>query len=246
MTELLSNFFMAALNGLQFFTGSYAWAILLFTVAIKVLLYPLTEKQYRSMKEMQALQPEMRLLQEKYKNDSKRLQEEQQKLFTKHQVNPLGGCLPLFIQMPILYGIYTTIMNFKHVFEGEHISFLWMGSGSYLAQMLPDWYTVHAPALIRHFFPSFAIAKSLAEPDVPLLILYGISMYLSQKLTVTDPATAKQQASLNLIMPIMFTFMLYSWNFPSAMVLYWLSFNLLGLIQQAHIIRMPATLTVRA
>lgn len=223
---MLSTVFMAALNGLQGLTGSYAWAIIIFTIGIKVLLYPITQKQYRSMKEMQAIQPEIRALQEKYKTDQKRLQEEQMKLFSKHKINPLGGCFPVFIQMPILYGIYTTIMNFKHVFESEHVGFLWIGS--FLSDRFP------------HYF-----AKNLAGADIPLLLIYGVSMYLSQKLTVTDPATAKQQASMNTIMPIFFTYMLWNWGLPSAMVLYWLMFNLLGLIQQAHIIRMPIGLASR-
>ena len=215
---------MKLLNGLQAYTGSYAWAILFFTVIIKALLFPLTQKQYTSMKEMQAIQPEIKKIQEKYKDDPKKLQEAQAALFTEHQVNPFGGCLPLFIQMPILWGIYGTIMNFRHLFEGEHVRFLWIGG--WLSQKYPQYF-----------------AKNLASPDVALIFMYGLSMYLSQKLTVTDPTTAKQQSTMNLVMPVMFTFMLWSWKLPCAMVLYWCSFNLLGLIQQAHIIRMPALVT---
>jgi YidC/Oxa1 family membrane protein insertase len=211
---------MSTLNGLQGLTGSYAWAILIFTVLIKLCLYPLTQKQYRSMKEMQALQPAIKKLQEKYKDDSQKFSEEQMKLFAKHKVNPLGGCLPVFVQMPILFGIYTTIMNFKHVFEAEHLRFLWVGS--FLADRFPELF-----------------AKNLADQDVALLLLYGLSMFLSQKLSVTDPATAKQQQTMNTFMPVFFTYMLWQWKMPSAMVLYWLSFNLLGLVQQAHIIRTP-------
>lgn len=212
---------MRTLNGLQEHTGSYAWAIVFFSVIIKVMLYPLTQKQYSSMKAMQALQPEIKRLQAKYKDDPKKFNEAQAELFMKAGVNPLGGCLPLFIQMPILYGIYTTIMNFRHVFEGEHVRFLWIGG------WLPDHY------------PQY-FAKNLAGSDVALLFMYGLSMYLSQKLTVTDPATAKQQGTMNTVMPVMLTWMLWSMKLPCAMVLYWLMFNLLGLIQQAHIIRMPA------
>lgn len=221
MSTFFSEIFMKTLNGLQEYTGSYAWAILIFTVGIKVLLYPLTQKQYQSMKEMQALQPEIKKLQQKFKDDQKRLSEAQMELFSKHKVNPMGGCLPLLIQMPILWGIYTTIMNFRHLFESEHVRFLWIGS--WLSDQYP------------HYF-----AKNLAGSDVALLFMYGLSMYLSQKLTVSDPSTASQQKTMNLVMPIMFTWMLWSWKLPCAMVLYWFSFNLLGLIQQAHIIRMPA------
>jgi YidC/Oxa1 family membrane protein insertase len=218
LIDALSQFFMTLLNAIQSVVGSYAVAILFFTVIIKLVLYPATQKQYRSMKEMQALQPKIKQLQERYKDNQQKLQEEQMKLFTEHGVNPFGGCLPLFIQMPILYGIYATIYHFKPVFESEHVPFLWIGG--WMSQQYP------------HYF-----ARNLSQPDMALLIMYGISMYLSQKLTVTDPSTAQQQASMNLFMPIFITWVLHT--FPSALVLYWLTFNLLGLIQQAHIIRMP-------
>lgn len=221
LSAFISEIVMKTLNGLQEYTGSYAWAILLFTVGIKLLLYPLTQKQYKSMKEMQALQPEIKKLQQKYKDDQKKLSAAQMELFSKHKVNPLGGCLPLFIQMPVLIGIYTTIMNFRHVFESEHLRFLWIGG--WLSDRYPQYF-----------------AKNLAGSDAALLLMYGLSMYLSQKLTVTDPVTAKQQSTMNLMMPIMLTYMLWSWKLPCAIVLYWFSFNMLGLIQQAHIIRMPS------
>ena len=222
---MFSEYFMWSLNFLQGLTGSYAFAIIFFTIIIKVLLYPLTEKQYRSMKEMQALQPEIRKLQERFKDDQKKLQEKQMELFAKHKINPLGGCFPLLIQMPILIGIYSTIISFKNVFAGEHLPFLWIGG--FLSERYPDWF-----------------ASDLSRVDMPLLILYGVSMYLSQKLTVTDPSTAQSQKSMNTFMPIFFTFMLLQMQLPCAMVLYWLCFNLLGLIQQAHIIRMPDAVLV--
>ena len=85
---------MRTLNGLQEHTGSYAWAIVFFSVIIKVMLYPLTQKQYSSMKAMQALQPEIKRLQARYKDDPKKFNEAQAELFMKAGVNPLGGCLP--------------------------------------------------------------------------------------------------------------------------------------------------------
>ena len=226
ISKYLSDILMYTLNGLQALTGSYAWAILLLTVLIKVALYPLSQKQYRSMKEMAAIQPEIKKLQDRYKDDPQKFNEEQMKLFAKHKVNPLGGCLPVFIQMPVLLAIYSTITSFKHVFEAEHLRFLWIGS--FVSERFPDLF-----------------ASTLADQDVALLVLYGLSMFLSQKLTVTDPATAKQQAGMNTFMPIFFTYMLWTWKMPSAMVLYWLSFNLLGLVQQAHIIRMPSPVAGR-
>jgi YidC/Oxa1 family membrane protein insertase len=145
---------------------------------VKLILYPLTQKQYESMKDMQKIQPMMKKIQEKYKSDPQRMQTEQLALYKKYNVNPLGGCLPLLIQMPILIGIFMTIRSMAEAgrFIGE--SFLWIGSP--LSQTY-EW-----------------IADSLASPDVPLLLIYGVSMYLSQKMTVTDPSGAQTQKMMSI------------------------------------------------
>ena len=102
---------------------SYGWAIVLMTIVIKMILYPLTAKQVRSMKGLQTLQPKMKELQEKYKSNPEKLQKEMATLYKEAGVNPLAGCLPLIVQMPILIGIFYAIRDYQYV---QTPSFLWL------------------------------------------------------------------------------------------------------------------------
>ena len=106
--------------------GSYGLAIILLTVIIKILLYPLTAKQIKSMKAMQELQPELKKLQEKYKDNPQVMQQKLAALYQNAGVNPLAGCLPMLIQMPILMGMYYALFNFDY--GGAEPSFLWLPS----------------------------------------------------------------------------------------------------------------------
>jgi len=205
--------FLGKIHG---FTGSYGWAIIVFSAVIKAVLYYPTHAQYKSMKEMQKIQPELKELQKKYKDNPQKMQTEQMELFKKHNVNPLGGCLPILIQMPILWAIFVAIkkMAEQGLFSNE--TFLWIGGP--LSKIYPQWF-----------------AGSLAEKDIPLVVLYGFSMYLSQKLTVTDASAEGTQKMMNIMMPVVFTFIL--WNFPSALILYWLMFNIFSIIQQYFVMK---------
>lgn len=93
------------------FTGNFGWAIIIFTILVRVCMLPLTIKQQKSMDNMQKIQPELNALQKKYQHDKDKLNQETMKLYEKYQVNPMGGCLPLLIQMPILFAIYGVIQN---------------------------------------------------------------------------------------------------------------------------------------
>ncbi|MGI6125395.1 MAG: membrane protein insertase YidC [Planifilum sp.] len=115
-----------ALDAFNDLIGSYGLSILIVTVIIRLLLLPLTIKQMKSSKAMQALQPELKKLQEKYKNNQQKLQEETMKLFQKHNVNPMSGCLPLMIQLPVLIAFYQAIMRNEHIAQSD---FLWMQLG---------------------------------------------------------------------------------------------------------------------
>lgn len=107
--------------------GSYGLSILVVTIIIRLIILPLTIKQYRSSKQMQLLQPELKKVKEKYKDDAKKVQEETMKLFQKNGVNPLAGCFPLLVQMPILIALYNAIMRNAEI--SQH-SFLWMQLGT--------------------------------------------------------------------------------------------------------------------
>lgn len=126
------RFFVCPLNlALEWFAkllfNIYGLSILVVTIILRLLILPLTVKQLKSSKAMQAIQPEMKKIQEKYRNNQQKMQEETMKLMQKHNVNPLAGCLPLLVQMPILIAFYQAIMRNAHISEA---SFLWLQLGS--------------------------------------------------------------------------------------------------------------------
>lgn len=227
MITLISGILIEFLDKLQLLTGSYGWAIIMFSAIIKVLLYYPTQSQFKSMREMQKIQPEIKELQKKFKEDPQKMQTEQMKLFKKHKINPLGGCLPLIIQMPILWAIFMAIRQLAEQGKFSSETFLWIGSP--LSSIYPHWF-----------------ASNLADRDLPLLILYGFSMFLSQKIgmgtkgAISDSQEGTQKM-MSLAMPIIFTFIL--WNFPAALLLYWLMFNVFSIVQQIIVMKEKVTVT---
>ncbi len=215
------------MNALVTLTGKIPWfsywfAIILITFIVKVLTTPLTKAQFKSMREMQKLQPLIKQLQEKYKGDQKVLGEKMMALYREHGVNPLAGCLPLLIQMPILITLYYTIRYYEYQFQYGH--FLWIG-----------WKPLaHLWSFPLGDRPIWLSAANLAQPDLILLLLYIVSMVLSMRLSNVDPTQAEQQKAMAFIMPVMFFFIIG--YLPSAFVLYWFIYNLLQTWQQYHVI----------
>ncbi|MCD4785179.1 MAG: YidC/Oxa1 family membrane protein insertase [Candidatus Eremiobacteraeota bacterium] len=216
MLESVGQILISFMDFIYQYTGNYGWAIVILAATIKLILYLPTQSQYKSMKEMQRVQPLIKKLQEKFKDNPQKMQAEQMKLFKEHGVNPLGGCLPILIQMPILWGIFITIRKMAEMGKFGNETFLWIGGP--LSKIYPEW-----------------IAGSLADKDLPLVLMYGFSMYLSQKLTVSDPSAEKTQRMMSIVMPVAFTFIL--WRFPSALILYWLMFNIFSIIQQVIVMK---------
>jgi YidC/Oxa1 family membrane protein insertase len=200
------------------FTGNYGIAIILVTILQKVAFYPLTHKSMKSMQAMQAIQPKVQALQERYKNNAQKKQEETMALYKKHGVNPMGGCLPMIVQIPIFIALYNALSNSVELWQAH---FLWIRD---LTQ--PD--------------SLFKMTLWGGEPSNVgnlLGLLMGVSMWLQQKMSPTagDPRQAQMMLWM---MPILFTFMF--WSFPSGLVLYWFVNNLLQIGQQWLINRAPA------
>ena len=207
------------------FTHNYGIAIILMTILIRVVLYPLMQKQMVSMREMQKIQPLMKAVQDKYKNDKERLNKELMALYKEHKVNPMSGCLPLIIQMPILILLFQVLREFNTkiyaVYNGNP-GFLWLKDLS-----LPD-------QLIQ--LPGSGIFGIQHIGIMPFLI--GGSMYIQQKMTSTggtaagkDGGSAQQtQKMMTIMMPLMIGFM--SFTLPSGLTLYWFTSTLLGIGQQ--------------
>jgi len=216
--DILAKPMLWLLNLFHAVIGNYGIAIILLTVLIKLVFWPITQKGMRSMKNMQKLQPKVAKLKEKYKDDPARMNQEMMALYKTYKVNPVGGCLPMFIQIPFFFALYRVLMA---AIELRHAPFmLWINDLS-----APD----------RLMIPGFDIPYIHGIPVLTLLM--GASMYLQQKMTPTtaDPT----QARIMQFLPVVFTFMFI--NFASGLVLYWFINNLLSILQQVLINRQQKT-----
>ncbi|MCS6829220.1 MAG: membrane protein insertase YidC [Armatimonadota bacterium] len=202
---------LVALTGRQPWL-SYWVAIVLFTLIVMALLTPLRLAWFRSIREMKKLEPEVKRLRERYKGQE--LNEKIMEMYKQHKVNPAAGCLPMLIQMPILIYLYYAIRLYEYQFSKGY--FLWINP--WMAEKFPG-----------------IVGANLGQHDLPLLLLYAISLYVTQRLTpVSDPAQAEQMKITSLFMTILMLYMMYTWHFPSAFVLYWFLSNILMTIQQLH------------
>ena len=189
-------------------TGNYGIDIILLTILIKVLFYPLTKKSMASMKKMQELQPILVKLKEKYKDDAQRLNQETMNLYKTYKINPLSGCLPMLLQIPVFIALYKGLLV---TIELRHAPFfLWINDLS-------------AP---EHLWDIAVAGYTIPIRLLPLLM--GISMFVQQKMT--PAAGDPNQQKIMLLMPVIFTFMF--WGFPTGLVIYWLANNVLSIGQQ--------------
>ncbi len=209
--RLFRPFSIAILVSFKFlhkFIPNYGWVIVLFSILIKIVVYPLTHKSYISMKKMQLVQPKMAEIREKYKNDPQRLNKETMKLYKEYGVNPMGGCLPTLLQMPLLVGLFIV---FRSTIELRHASFIWW---------IKDLSMPDTIATLPFAIPMYGNTVNV------LPILMGITMFFQQKMTSQDP----KQKSLTYLMPIFFVLLFNS--FPSGLNLYYTLFNLFTIFQQ--------------
>lgn len=201
---------------------AFGFSIIIFTILVRLATFPLNMQQIKSSKAMQDLQPRMKELQEKYKNDREKLAQEQMALYKEAGVNPLGGCLPTLVQMPIWFALYqalTQLSNEGLLYEG----FLWIPSlaGPSVAGGI-DW--------LWPMPPSIGWGPALAYLVLPVLLI--VSQYYMQQM-MTPPNPDPQQASMQSmmkIMPLMFGY--FSLIVPSGLTLYWFTSNILALAQQ--------------
>ncbi len=200
--------------------GNFGVAIMLTTVLVKLAFFPLANKSFESMSKMKKLQPEMKKLQERFKDDKARQQQALMELYKKQKVNPMAGCLPIFIQIPVFFSLYKVLLV---AIEMRHAPFVgWIQDLS-----APDPTTVfNLFGLIPWTPPQFLMLGVL-----PLLM--GISMWVQMRLNPTPPDPV--QAQVFTYMPIVFTFMLA--HFPAGLVLYWTWNNILSFSQQAYIMK---------
>ncbi len=191
---------------------NYGLAIILFTVIVKLLMFPLTAQQVRSMKRIQELQPKVKEIQNKYKKEPQKSQQAIMELYQREKVNPLSGCLPLLLQMPILFALFSALRTFFDPVAHppyvvlEHAKFIWI--------------------------------PSLGQPD-PYYILAFLAAaftYLQQK--VSMPATGDQtQRTMLILMPLFMGWI--AATFPAGLSLYWVIYSVISALEQVIIKRQP-------
>jgi YidC/Oxa1 family membrane protein insertase len=209
---ILALIFLRALKLFHYIAPNYGVDIILLTVSIRIAFLPISIKSQRSMMKMQRLQPQMERLREKYKDNNEQLQKEMVDLYKRNHVNPLGGCAPMALQLPIFIGLYEALLNSV---ELRHAPFVgWINDLS-----TPD--CLHIPGL-----PQLPMVHCHGLPV--LVLLMGLTSFLQQYMTPTTPDPNQQR--MMMLTPLIFTIMLI--NFPAGLALYYFSSNLLGVIQQ--------------
>ncbi len=220
------------LQWLYGFTGNYGVAIILLTIIAKIVLLPMTIKQTRSMIAMQKIQPEIKKLQEKYKDDKERLSQEMMKFYKENKVNPLGGCLPLIVQFPVFLALFTVLRKYlltpPTMIIGNTYS-VFSGLPSYNAAYTVSGVSGSLPYVKQTGFlwiSNLADTVRYADKFFVLIILLMLTTWYSQKQVMTDP----RQKSMMYIMPLFMGFIALS--FPAGVVLYWVTTNVLQILQQ--------------
>ena len=177
--------------------ANYGIVIILLTIIVRLILTPLTITQTRSMARMQKIQPQLKELQKKYKDDKQKLQQETMAFYKENNVNPLAGCLPLILQMPVFFALFQTLRNPTERVTDivKDFNFLWLNLNE-------------------------------RDPYYILVILMVATMFLSTKLSTTDP----KQSKFMYILPVVFGFI--SWQFPAGILVYWVTTNIWSIGQQ--------------
>lgn len=231
------------LQTLYSFVGDWGLAIILLTVVVRVVLIPLTWKQTKSMYEMQRIQPKLKELQEKYKNDKEKQQEEILKFYQEHKVNPLGGCLPLLLQMPIFFALYRVLGN---VGKEPGMMLQYVAKAKTTASfyfIIPDIAKTSQQVFTAALSPGvagFLGAVWVALPYLVLAVLFSLSIWIPQALMPGE----RQQKMIGAYMAI---FMLYfGWVSPAGVLLYWVTSSIWGLAQQQLTVKAMQTQPVLA
>ena len=228
MMRSICKVLVKILNSVYSVIPNYGVAILVLTFLVKLVLFPLTRKSQMSMVRMQQLQPLIAKLKEKHKGDKKKVGQEQMKLFKEHGANPMSGCLPMMLQMPVFFALFRTLQS---SFEMRQAPFVgWIGDLSAADQLFALPFTL---PIIGGWFNLLPILMGVAS---------FIQMKLTPKNTSGDDPQAKMQQRMMQMMPLMFPIMLY--NFASGLALYWTTSTIISIGEQILIRRSVKKLDV--
>lgn len=235
MWDLILNPFITVITVLYSIFNSPVIAIIIFTILVRLLMYPLNAQQMRSSKAMQELQPELKKLQEKYKNDREKLSQEQMRLYREAGVNPLGGCLPLLIQLPIWIGLYQAI---NHALAATPLQLIDLG-GRFLIpgldQLVPLNNVFLGMDLTQPPTPPTNPVFALALPALVLVTTWMQSKMMTPAMPPSEDGQPNQAAamtqSMTTIMPIMMGF--FSLSFSVGLSIYFVVSNIFSIVQYA-------------
>jgi YidC/Oxa1 family membrane protein insertase len=190
------------------FLHNWGWSIVFLTIVVRIILIPLTWKQFKSMRAMQALQPQIKQLQEKYKSDRNLLNQKMMEFYKENQVSPFGSCLPLVLQMPVFFSLFYALKEQTSTFAGSN----WLWIRDWGASQ-PTW-----------------LAKDITKFDLILLVLYVGSQFLSSKqmMTSNDPT----QKMMMYMMPVVIGVVMFVGRWPAGLFIYWFTSNLWTIGQQ--------------
>jgi len=196
----LAKPFFAIMLSIYNFVGNWGWAIVLFTILVKLVLFPLSYKGMMSMQKLKDLAPKMKEIKEKYGKDPAKMNQQMMELYKKHGANPMGGCLPMLLQIPVFFALYRVLLNADELQGAPWI--LWIHD------------------------------LSKQDPYFILPILMGVTMFIQQHITPNNMTDPLQQKIFKWF-PVIMTF--FFLTFPSGLVLYWLTNNILSIAQQYYI-----------
>lgn len=221
MFKILSTSIMMPI--LAFFyalTHSYGVAIILLTLVIRGAIFPLFIKQYKTQREMQRLQPMIKELQAKYKDKPQEMNQAMMAFYQEHKVNPVGGCLPMLIQMPFLIALYSTLTGKDFQQQVGHQGFLFIHDLTQIGmypRVAPGW---HPPMLaVNPGFFHYLSTGQLYWDSIAMVVIFAVTTYLTQKMTMTDPNDPMQRQML-MTMPLMITMMFVMIPLPAGVLLY--------------------------
>ena len=210
--SILALAFLRVLKVFHIFVPNWGWDIILMTLGLRILMLPMSIKGQRSMIRMQRLQPQMERLRAQFKDDSERLNREMVDLYKRNHVNPVGGCAPMIIQLPVFIGLYEALLN---AVDLRHAPFIWWMKDL----SAPDCFPIAG-------MPKLPFMHCQGIPV--LVLLMGLSAYFQQAMTPTQPDPNQQR--MMMLSPIIFT--IFFVNFPAGLSLYYFASNVLGAIQQ--------------
>lgn len=198
----------ALLNFFYNYVHNYGTAIVLLTLAVRVLLLPLTIKQTRAMHEMQKLQPKIKELQEKHKGNKEKLQQEIMKFYSENKVNPLGSCLPMILQIPIMIALFRMLCTSQELKKAFFLG-MWLSESA------------------GHFpLDKISVTLGQALPHYLLILVVVVTTYVPQKMMAKDA----QQNQMMLIMTVFMAFV--AWSLPAGVLIYWVTTNIWTIGQQ--------------